>query len=79
MNANFCASLKLLWETRFVEVTQITLICDNQDALHIASNPIFHERTRCSEIIRENILSADTPPLSLLAQMIHWQIFSLTL
>jgi len=40
----------LLKELQFGEVTQVTLICDNQVALHISSNSVFHKKTKHNEI-----------------------------
>ena len=46
------ATCELIWikhllkELQFGEVTQMTIICDNQTALHINSNPVCHERTK---------------------------------
>ena len=36
----------LLQELRFGNDEQMKLMCDNQAALHIASNPVFHDRTK---------------------------------
>ena len=41
---------QLLEELKFCEVSPMKLVCDNQAALHIASNPVFHERTNHIEI-----------------------------
>ena len=40
----------LLQELRFWKNEQMKLICDNQATLHIASNPIFYERTKHIEV-----------------------------
>ena len=52
---------QLLQELRFGNDRQMMLVCDNQAALHIASNPIFHEMIKHIEVdyhfIREKIVS----------------------
>ena len=51
----------LLHELTFRKDEQMKLICDNQATLHIASNPVFYERTKHKEVdchfIREKIAS----------------------
>ena len=41
---------QFLQELKFCEVSPMKLICDNQTALHIVSNPVFHEQTKHIEI-----------------------------
>jgi len=41
---------QLLQELKFWDVQQMKLYCDNQATLHIASNLVFHERTKHIEI-----------------------------
>lgn len=41
---------QFLKELKIEEARSMTLICDNQDALNITLNPIFHERTKYIEI-----------------------------
>ena len=52
---------QLLQEQRFGKDEQMTLLCDNQAVLHIASNSVFHERSKRIEVdchfIREKIAS----------------------
>ena len=53
----------LFQEIKFGNDEQMKLICNNQAALHITSNPVFHEMTKHIEVdchfIKEKI---DTPP-----------------
>lgn len=39
-------NLQLLQELKFCEVKRMKLQYDNQEALHIVSNPVFHDRTK---------------------------------
>lgn len=47
---------KLSWLTRLLEeltitdITPVPLKCDNQAAIYIAKNPVFHERTKHIEL-----------------------------
>ena len=38
--------IQLLKELRFPHTTPVHLFCDNQAAIYIAANPVFHERTK---------------------------------
>ncbi|CAH9117528.1 unnamed protein product [Cuscuta europaea] len=49
----------LLQELKYGSMKPVKLMCDNQAAMHIASNPVYHERTKHIEVdchfIREKI------------------------
>ena len=51
---------RLLHELTITDVTPIPVKCDNQAAIYIAHNPIFHERTKHIELdchfVREKLL-----------------------
>ena len=42
--------VRLLNELKVTDLEPVTLFCDNQSAIHIAKNPIFHERTKHIEV-----------------------------
>ena len=72
----------LLQELRFEKDEQMKLICDNQVALHISSNPVFHERTKHIELdyhfIKEKIAS-EYMTTNFVNSMTNYQISSLSL
>lgn len=61
------ATYELIWLTTLLTelhcppASPATLFCDNQSALYIASNPVYHERTKHIEIdchvVREKLQS----------------------
>ncbi|XP_009591621.1 uncharacterized protein [Nicotiana tomentosiformis] len=87
VEAEYCALNKLVaeltWLTRLlanlgvVGVTPVSVFYDNQSSLHIARNPVFHERTKHIEVdchfVRENYQKVSLP-YSLLAAPISWLI-----
>ena len=42
--------LTLFKDLGLTNLAPVTLSCDNQAALHIASNPVFHEQTKHVEV-----------------------------
>ncbi|XP_074378507.1 uncharacterized protein LOC141720052 [Apium graveolens] len=42
--------VRLLADIGITDLQPITLFCDNQSAMHIAKNPVFHERTKHIDI-----------------------------
>ncbi|KAM0999679.1 hypothetical protein ACFX2A_006520 [Malus domestica] len=67
----------LLSDLGFSSSTPMSLMCDNQGAMHIAANPVFHERTKHIEVVvissEHKFKHKSSGPCSHEA-MINWQI-----
>lgn len=65
--------LYLLEDFQVKDTTPAVIYCDNQSALHIAANPIFHERTKHIEldchIVREKVQNGVLHLLPVSSQM----------
>ncbi|CAM8945280.1 unnamed protein product [Rhodiola kirilowii] len=67
------ASSEVLWlirlfaDMKVIIPTPVSLYCDNQAAIHIAKNPVFHERTKHIELdchfIRHHVQDRTICPL----------------
>jgi len=60
------ASCELIWlknllaDLDFGSHTPMILFCDNQAVMHIASNPVFHERTKHLEVLSLHSLAGSS-------------------